>query len=330
VKIGSAPSKPPAVLVADDSVVPRVVLWQLLEKAGYPVVAVADGKAALAALEAGGGPRLAILDWNMPGLDGVEVCRRLRAAQRDCYTYVMLLTARDHRDDLLSALEAGVDDYVSKPFDRSELLARLALGRRLVDLQTQLAATRDRLHEEATRDGLTGLLNRRAAEEALRRELARAERARQPVAVALADLDRFKKVNDEHGHAAGDAVLRVVAERLQGALRQGDLLARWGGEELLVILPGAGPEVAAEATERLRAAVAAAPVTTPEGKVMVTASFGYAVSHEHSRPDFDILLSTADQRLYRAKAAGRNRVEGPPSDRLLRRRPLELVSATVQ
>jgi diguanylate cyclase (GGDEF)-like protein len=202
---------------------------------------------------------LAILDWMMPGLDGVEVCRKVRQAGGAPYVYLIMLTGRAERRDVVQGMGAGADDYLSKPFDEQELRVRLRAGRRIVDLQEALRTL-------ATRDALTGTWNRRAILEILRRELARGAREGTPVGVVLADLDHFKRVNDTLGHLTGDAVLSEAARRIGAALRPYDALGRYGGEEFLIVLPGCDPEGASQVAERVRGRVAEAPVTTPAGR----------------------------------------------------------------
>jgi diguanylate cyclase (GGDEF)-like protein len=297
------------VLIAEDDGASRLVLRRFLEREGYPVLAVADGASAWRELQTPDPPRLAILDWMLPGLDGVEVCRRLRASGRRAYTYVMMLTGRDRHADKLEGFEAGADDYLIKPFDRDEMLARLAVGRRFLELHGELAAANARLRVEAAHDTLTGLLNRGAAAEALVRELARSRRGGGTLAIVLIDLDRFKSINDGFGHAAGDAVLAESAARLRAGVREGDLVARWGGEELLAVLLDSDAVGALAVAERLRVALASQPVATPAGPVPISASFGIATTAEGH--EANALLRCADARLYLAKQRGRDRVEGP-------------------
>jgi diguanylate cyclase (GGDEF)-like protein len=297
------------VLVADDDAVCRLLLQNTLGGWGYHVVVAEDGNAAWQVLQGEDTPALALLDWMMPGLDGPEICRRLRRQQRDRYTFALLLTSRNSHADLAQGLEAGADDCLSKPFDPAELRARLNTARRILDLQNELIAARDALRRQATRDALTGVFNHAAILEILDRELARAAREGRWVGVVLADLDHFKRVNDTHGHLIGDAVLRAISERAVAAMRPYDLIGRYGGEEFLLVLPGCGEVGTLKVCERIRARVAERPVRHDGREVAVSLSLGGAVFNPGRPVSAFALVQAADAAMYRAKAAGRNRVE---------------------
>src|ERR1035438_7259984 len=209
---------PMKVLAAEDNPIFQSMLSNMLTKWGYQPVIAHDGNEAWDALQQPDGPQLAILDWMMPGLNGVDICRGVRAAAREPYVCILLLTARTDSQDLVEGMEAGADDYLTKPFQAHELRVRLRAGRRILDLQQQLMEAREALRVQATHDALTGLLNHGAILETLRKELARASRERQPVALLMADLDRFKSVNDTYGHQGGDAVLHEAARRMKSAI----------------------------------------------------------------------------------------------------------------
>lgn len=298
------------ILIAEDEPIHRRLLESLLTRWGYEVVIARDGAEALLLLEAEDAPRLALLDWVMPGLHGVDVCRSIRKSAARRYTYIVLLTGKTQKADIIEGIEAGADDYLTKPFDAPELKVRLNSGRRVLDLQEKLLAATEAVHKQATHDALCGIWNRAAIVEVLNRELARAARHAHPVGVILADIDHFKRVNDTCGHLSGDAVLRETAQRMRNALRSYDAIGRYGGEEFLIIAPGLPFESAAPLAERIRLAVAHEAVRFDASSVSVSLSLGVAISGELQ--DAHSLLQAADAALYRAKAAGRNRFEIAP------------------
>jgi two-component system cell cycle response regulator len=295
------------ILIADDDPVSRRLLEGTLVRMGHTVTAVSDGVAAIKALEAPDGPRFAILDWMMPGADGLSVCREVRKNAPD-YVYIVVLTARDGREDRLEALNAEVDDFLTKPLDQVELRVRLRSGARVVDLQARLLETQRALHHQATHDVLTGLGNRRMILEELGAELARASREQRSVAIAIGDLDRFKQINDTLGHATGDLVLQAAAKRLMTVLRSYDAVGRLGGEEFLLLLPGCDQAEALEIAERARVAVAATPIPAPSGPLHASISLGVACRRPGETTEAVALVEAADLALYRAKAGGRNKV----------------------
>ena len=299
-------AKPIRVLAAEDNPVFQSMLRTMLTRWGYEVVIARDGLEAWNVLSRDDTPRLAILDWMMPGIDGVEVCRRVRSAGAEPYIYILLLTARTDSQDLVEGMEAGADDYLTKPFNAHELRVRLRAGCRILDLQAQLLDAREALREQATHDGLTKLLNRNAVLDVLHNEVARCEREQQPLSVLMVDLDRFKAINDSHGHVTGDAVLREVARRMREASRRYDSVGRYGGEEFMLVLPGCDYADACAQAERLRESIAAMPFVSDAGALRITISVGVSCSHA---PEADLLIREADEALYRAKSLGRNRVE---------------------
>lgn len=290
------------ILIAEDDDIGRLHLQTLLAKRGYEVVAVADGAEAWEILQQGDAPSLAIIDWVMPSLNGLELCRRLRSSEKTGYVYVIMLTGKAAKDDIVSGIDAGADDYLSKPFHPEELHARLRAGERIIGLQQALRV-------QATHDALTGILNRGTIFDLLQRELAKAQRSDAAVGVVLTDVDHFKQINDHHGHPAGDAVLRECAQRLRSSLRAYDAVGRYGGEEFLIVLPGCGRAVAGDVAERARAALTQAPVNYGGTLIPVTASFGVAVADATDGFELENAIRRADEALYRAKARGRNRVE---------------------
>lgn len=290
------------VLIAEDDAVSRCLLEATLRKLGYEVVVARDGAAAWTILESDDSPRLAVLDWMMPFRDGPQLCREVRKRSDQPYTYMILLTTRDQKQDIVEGMSAGADDYLAKPFDPRELEVRLLAGRRILDLH-------EALRVQATHDSLTGLWNRAAILDLLQRELFRAKREGSPVGIIMGDLDHFKQINDTYGHPTGDVVLREAARRLVSALRRYDFVGRFGGEEFLIVLPGCDLRSLATRAEALREKVCGTPVETPEGPVPIAISLGITASEAARDQDPHLLLANADKALYRAKSGGRNRVE---------------------
>ena len=291
------------ILIADDDPLSLRLLQLTLERFGHEVEAVNNGVDAEESLLRPTGPRLAILDWMMPRADGLSVCRAVRR-HIDRYVYLVVLTSLDRREDMLAALDAGVDDFLTKPFNTDELRARLRSGERVLALEERLLAVQASLQFHATHDYLTGVLNRAAILDRLSVELTRARRDGTPVSVMLADLDHFKQINDTLGHAVGDITLVRAVRRLQSAIRAYDTIGRYGGEEFLLVLPGCDQEAAMTVSERARLAVAE-PEPAAAGAPPVSVSIGVACTVE-AGSDPQALVNAADQALYRAKASGRN------------------------
>jgi diguanylate cyclase (GGDEF)-like protein len=296
------------VLIAEDEEVSRHILRETLTRWGYDVVTAGDGTEAWRLLQEKDAPRLVILDWIMPGKDGIEICRMIRAELKEPYIYILLLTAKGRREDILLGMGAGADDYILKPFDVQELRMRLSAGQRIIDLQAQLLETRESLRYLATHDSLTGLSNRAEVLDRLRQELDRSSRESSNLGLVMADIDHFKDINDSLGHAAGDVVLAEVAGRMRGASRSYDVIGRYGGEEFLIILPGCDEANALRQAERIRTVLTDQAVALPQGSVSVTLSLGVAAREKGGIGDVQSLIRAADAALYRAKSGGRNRV----------------------
>ena len=294
------------ILVADDEVLSRRLLEKTLERAGYEVICVEDGRQAAEQLSRPEAPRLALLDWIMPELDGPSVCREVRKRRDHEYVYMVLLSSRESKQDIVAGLESGADDYLTKPFDAEELKARLRTGQRILSLEDRLVEAREQMRFKATHDALTSLWNRGVVMELLGRELARSNREKSCTAMLLCDVDHFKKVNDTHGHAVGDEVLREVAHRLLSSVRSYDFVARHGGEEFLVVLNNCEPPFALARAEEIRKNVGLHPIQTPRGAVQVTISMGLLLSRDWGMRSAEDLLHETDLALYAAKAAGRN------------------------
>jgi two-component system, cell cycle response regulator len=303
----SRPSEPMEVLIADDSHVSRTLLRGALSRWGYEVTEASDGDQAWEILAAPDPPRLAILDWVMPGMTGPEVCKRVREARREPYTYILLLTSKTSKEETVEGMEAGADDYILKPFHEHELQVRLRAGKRIVDLQSDLMNAREELRERANKDLLTLLHNRQAIETVLLHELSRCHREERQVGIILLDLDHFKAINDAYGHFAGDAVLRETGARLRSSMRDYDQVGRYGGEEFLVVMPNCDLAQATQQAERLRSRLCDKTMIVDGVELAVSASFGVTISDGTERAPA-VFVRVADEALYRSKAGGRNRV----------------------
>jgi diguanylate cyclase (GGDEF)-like protein len=282
---------------------------RMLQRGGYEVITVQNGREAAHELSRLGGPRLALIDWMMPELDGPSLCRELRSRQNDPYVYILLLTSKQSGGDLVEGLEAGADDYLRKPCNAAELKARLHTGRRILQLEDKLVEAREEMRFKATHDALTSLWDRGAILALLRSELSRSIREHLPVSLLLCDVDHFKRINDVHGHQAGDEVLQEVSTRLLDAVRSHDAVGRYGGEEFLIVLGGCSSEHLKQRAEQVRTAINGSPVFTKHGSISVSLSVGAITveSWDESIP-IELLLKPADEALYQAKASGRDQV----------------------
>ena len=294
------------ILIAEDDLLSRNMLQAVLRKFGHDVVAVGDGKEALEVLQQPGAPRLAILDWMMPDFDGVDVCRHIRREPSVDPPYLILLTAKDDENSVVEGLDAGANDYLTKPYQNMELRARVDVGKRMLDLQSDLNHAKDALAHEAMHDPLTGLYNRKAILEGLSHELSRVKRQSSILSIGMCDIDHFKNVNDHLGHLVGDDVLKGCTEIMQRNLRDYDLLGRYGGEEFLLVAPRSTGLPDELLYERLREVVADTEIQTCGGGVSITISIGVARGKGDEK--VDALLALADAALYESKRNGRNMV----------------------
>jgi two-component system, cell cycle response regulator len=297
-----------SILLAEDSAIYRHLIEGNLKEWGFDFECARDGKEAWKLLMKQGAPRLALLDWILPEVDGIELCRRLRGRSEDePYTYTILLTSKNRKHEMLEAMDAGVDDFLAKPFDPLELKARLLVGMRIVALQQKLVSANNALHFAASHDFLTGAWNRAEIVAFMQRELARARRDATNVGVVLVDVDHFKKINDRLGHEAGDCVLKEISRRLSESLREYDGIGRYGGEEFLLVIPGCDLATTVRRANQIRELISGQPIPTLLGATSVTVSMGATVAE--SSTNSVLLLRRADEALYRAKNKGRNRVE---------------------
>lgn len=302
------------VLVAEDDLVQLRLLEVTLSKWGYQVLSARDGEAAWRILQQEDGPILAILDWMMPGYSGPQLSRLIRDQSSKLYTYIILLTARKDKESIIEGMDAGADDYLGKPYILDELAARIRAGKRILHLQEELVKAQEALREEAMRDPLTHLWNRRTIFHRLDAELRAARSSGHPVGVILADLDHFKDINDTYGHIFGDHVLLETVKSLQSALRPRDSIGRFGGEEFIAVLPQCGFDESINAAERLRVALESRPIPHGNSLVPVTISLGCTASIPGGDHTLEMLLRAADEALYESKRQGRNRVSALPVD----------------
>lgn len=295
------------ILIIEDELIFRRMVKKYLLEAGYEIVEAEDGLSAWELFQKE--PfQLVITDWMMPGLDGPALVQKIRTSGQKSYTYIIMLTAMDNKDNIVLGLESGADEYLTKPFNSRELIARVASGMRILRLEEELMQARIQMEALAMHDGLTGLLNRRAIEEYAEAEFNMAGRKKQAMSVILLDIDHFKNVNDQFGHKFGDVVLRQVAQTLKEDLRNYDRVGRWGGEEFLLILPGTELKDAVTVAERLRSKTAAVQTSLENGETFsIHISLGTACTTGQFQ-SLAKLIDAADQALYQAKQSGRNRV----------------------
>jgi len=307
----AVPSQDLQVLVVDDSPVYRKLVEHALEGGPYSLLFAKSGREALE-LYARYLPGIVITDWMMPDLSGLDLCQRLRADVHRGYTYIILLTSIAEKDNVVKGLAAGADDYLTKPFDPAELMGRIGVGRRIIDLHRQIDAKNKLLEEMAHSDPLTGLPNRRAIEEWAGRQLRGAARHGFPYWVVLVDLDSFESINDTHGHEGGDALLQKFAEILKTVIRASDICGRLGGDEFLLVITHVEADSINRTVERFREKLAEQKFPIGDEQVTITASFGIAGFHGKEILDFNTLVRRADKALYAAKRAGRNLVKIEP------------------
>ncbi len=297
------------VLIADDDRITRMLVKSYLNKWGYESLEAEDGEQAWEILQEES-PHLVVVDWMMPKLDGPDLCRRLRAlGETERYYYIIMLTSRDSKEDIINGLNAGADDYITKPFMPQELEMRLRVGKRILDLQHSLQKSLEAQRYQAQHDALTGFLNHVEILKTLEQELSRADRQGDRLTVMMGDLDHFKKVNDTFGHLAGDAVLVEVARRIRKDLRIYDAVGRYGGEEFLMVLPGCSPDEAKLVADRILNSISSQPVLYKDSVIPVTISLGLAFNQVNGPTDLSEIVHAADSAMYLAKQNGRNRYE---------------------
>lgn len=295
------------ILIADDDRVSLMMMRRMLQQSGYDVCTAGDGRAAVDRVAEPNGPRLLLLDWMMPSMSGPEVCRAIRAQSLGAYVYIVLLTAKDTKEDLIAGLEAGADDFLIKPCHPEELQARLRTGQRILRLEDGLVEARDEMHFRATHDALTRILNRGAIVHSLGDYLADPMRVGSS-AVLLCDVDHFKHINDTYGHPVGDEVLGAIARRLQSVTLSEDKVGRFGGEEFLLLLHDVSLDHLDGLGHNICELISSHPVETSAGPLMISLSVGVlGLEPSVNAGQLDEILSRTDQLLYRAKREGRAR-----------------------
>lgn len=299
------------ILVVDDDIVSRSVVEKHLKKADFSVATAPNGGQALAMFDEAFFP-IVLTDWMMPEIDGPQLCRLIREKKTDGYVFIILITSRDKKTDTVVGLEAGADDYLTKPIHPAELVARINTGIRILSLEQSLKKANEEIRQLSITDPLTGCFNRSYLIERFPEELCRATRYGHPLSVVLADIDHFKKINDTYGHQAGDIVLSSFAQCITRQIRKKiDWVVRYGGEEFLIILPETGLQGGQTTAERLCTAVAEQEIEAAGSIVKITASFGGAcavIADERQEINMERLINTADKKLYQSKGEGRNRV----------------------
>ena len=303
------------ILLAEDNPVSRKLIENILKKAGHEVTTATNGRQALELFNEKFFP-IVLTDWMMPEMDGLELCKTIRSRGQESYVFIILLTARDSKDDIVAGLKAGADDYLSKPISHPELIARLNSGIRILELERSLKKANEEIRVLSVTDSLTGCFNRGYMNEHLLKEITRSKRYNHPLFVVLCDLDHFKQVNDTYGHQIGDRVLIAFAQLIRGTIRDKiDWVVRYGGEEFLVVLPETEFNRGCLTAERLRQAVSQMEIEEQNKAIKITASFGatgFDTDTDDEKISPDSIINRADEHLYKAKREGRNRVCAGP------------------
>ncbi|WP_020589658.1 GGDEF domain-containing response regulator [Desulfobacter curvatus] len=289
------------ILISEDDPIFKTILENNLKKWGYQVVSTSDGRQAWDIIRKPGCPNVVISDWMMPEMDGLQLCRKVRAHEAPRYIYFIILTAKGEQQDILQGLEAGADDFLTKPIDYVELKYRIRIGERIIGLE-------EKVLELARKDSLTGTLNRRAFMEKLDQELERAARKNTPLSLLMTDIDHFKQVNDRYGHLSGDRVLKQFVSQMAQVIRPYDFIGRYGGEEFILCLPDCSIKEARDIAERMRSQIETTPmqISTSRPPIHITASFGISLFSSACEKDPESLIKKADDALYSAKNDGRN------------------------
>ena len=304
------------ILVVDDDIVSRKLVERYLTKAGFEVCTAGNGREALPILDQCGA-RIVLTDWMMPEIDGPELCRLIRKKATDSYIFIILITARGDKTDIVSGLGAGADDYLTKPIHAEELVARIKTGVRILKLEQSLRDANEEIRLLSITDPLTGCYNRGYLNERFPLEFRRSKRYRHPLSILMTDIDHFKHINDNYGHQTGDLVLKRFAECIRGQVRHDiDWVVRYGGEEFLIILPETGSQGLSSVAERIRKSIEELSIETDANLIRITASFGGAHlafnDSDATSATMERMVNIADIQLYHSKNEGRNRVNIAP------------------
>ena len=294
------------ILIAEDDFTSRMMLDGVLNKWGFTTIVTTNGQEAWEVMQRPDAPSIAILDWQMPVMNGLEICRKLRRIDQPTPPYLILLTARGDKKDIVKGLDAGANDYIPKPYDNEELQARIRVGQRMVRLQRELVKLNKALLHEAMHDQLTGIYNRRAIINTLEKELNRAVRGENHLSIGLCDIDHFKNINDTYGHQVGDDVLRGFVKLVEKRLRKYDYIGRYGGEEFLIVSPDSKGTKIEGLYDRICRYISRNKIQTGNQEIAITVSIGVAAFS--GGQNVQSLLSVCDAALYRSKKGGRNRV----------------------
>lgn len=297
------------VLIAEDDPTGNLLLKSMVFRWGFDTVTVFDGAEAWKRLQEEDAPQIVILDWVMPGMDGLEVCRRIREREKgkDRYTYIIMLTGKGNMEDIVTGIDAGVDDYIVKPFNNEELRARLRTSQRNIELHMALRAANKRLQIMSRLDPLTGALSRSAILDDLDLAMYRSRREKKALTIALIDIDDLKKMNERHGRSAGDKILQECIRRISACLRRADNVGRYGGDEFLVILPGVNSRTGMKICHRIKSVIGKKEITISDHSIPVTVSQSIAVWDGDA--NIEKLITAAEQTLLATKSNGCNRVE---------------------
>ena len=297
------------ILIIDDDPIAGKIVNATLKNEGHKTVFFTNPLEAWNAIKEEDIPTIALIDWMMPEIEGPVLCKKIRAIKNKKFPpYLIILTSKNTKGDIVSGLSSGADDYIIKPYDKHELIARIKVGERIINLQKKLNTAYEEMKLKATHDFLTGILNRSAILEYFEKSMKLKKRnSNNNIGIAMLDIDHFKNINDTYGHQTGDLVLKEFVKILQKSLRDSDYLGRYGGEEFLLIIQDTTSDKQSiiKSFDRIRKSIETTKISTSSGLVSITASIGCSIAEKN----VDSSIKKADDALYKAKENGRNRVE---------------------